>query len=410
MNEFIDTLTSIAVQGDVYRALAMAREHEERDPLRYHLGASAVYGAAKRVELCMTHAREAYQLAPEEPAVLQQYAVAHVLAESADLAEQYARLSVSRDSSVRSRRWLANVLLHIGKLDEAERLYSDILAADPGNVEARNGLGLLHWQMGDNAAALECFADAYVAAPDDPAALRHIVDMYVEAGWAIGAVALARITRAEHHREAVHVALDMMNLAIMRQISPDFSARELVVETPQTITGLVDNSRDLSSAVQLHIARMLLDSDHIDAARDIVERLRDQATSLSAADRATWHHVAGLLADQAGKPGDALVHYTAAVEGDHQRWDACSHAVTTLLQRGDEKSLAETERLLALVPGELKLFRHELLYNEAVFLQRAGRNQEASQHCRTILEMGGEHGPMADAARQTLRELEDAGK
>lgn len=410
MNKFIDTLTSIAVQGDVYRALAMAREYEEREPLRYHLGASAVYAAAKRVELCMAHAREAYQLAPEEPAVLQQYAIAHVLAESADLAEQYARLALMRDGSVRSRRWLANIFLRIGKLDEAERLYSEILASDPNNVEARNGLGLLHWQMGDNAAALECFADAYAAAPDDPSALRHLVDMYVEAGWAIGAVALARITQSEHHREAVNVALDMMNLAIMRQIAPDFAGRELVVETPQTISGLVGNSLGLSSAVQLHIARMLLESNHIDAAQAIVERLRNQIESLSVEDRATWHHVAGLLAEQAGKEDDALAHYTAAVDKDHQRWDACSNAVTTLLQRGDEKSLAEVERLLGLVPNELKLFRHELLYKEAVFLQRVGRNQEAGQHCRTIIEMGGKHGPMADVARRTLRELEEAEK
>lgn len=406
LEAFLDTLTSISVQGDIYRALSMAREHEHGDPLRYHLGASAVYAAAKRVEPCMEHARQAYEQAPQAALVLQQYALAHVLAHRVELAEDYARQAVACDDSVRSRRGLANILLHAGKLDEAEQLFSGILATDPGNVQARNGLGQVHWHRGENAAALEHFADAYAAAPEDPHALRHVIDMYVEAGWAIGAVALSRITRSRQHSDAVNITLDMMNLMIMRQIAPDFPGKGLIAETAQTITGLVDCSTSLSSAVQLHIARMLFDSKHLDATRTIVDRLRGQTGTLSAADRADWHYVTGLLAEEASQPDEALAHYTAAVEADGQRWDACCNAVTILLQRGGEAALAEAGRLLGLVPGELKLFRHQLLYNEAVFLRRAGRSDEAARHCRTIVEMTAGRGPMAELARHTLRELE----
>lgn len=410
MEAFVDELTSIARTGDVYRALSMARRYEDDDPLRHHLGCSAAFAVANQVDPCISHARAAFAVAPDNPVVLQQYAIAHLLAGDQDGAEKYARDALTRDDSVRSRRGLAHILLRRGKLDEAEELFRTILDLEPGNVQGRNGLGLVRLRRGDQASALEHFAEAYVSAPGDPTSLRNVINMYVEAGWAIGAVALARITRSGHHSDAVNVALDMMNVMISQQIAPDFPGKNLIAETEATITGLSQSSASLSPAVQVHIARMLFDTDHLQAVRAIAERLVD--APMDSSERGEWLYVRGLLAEKDADNEAALSHYSDALDADPRRWDACCNALTILLERdGDgtmDGAMEQAARLLAKVPPELKMFRHQLLFNEALYLRRIGKVEEATRHCQVILEMTGGAGPMAALAKQTLDEMRSA--
>lgn len=403
MEAFVDELANIARTGDVYRAVSMARRYESEDPLRHHLGCAAVFAVAGKADACMEHTHAAFALAPENPVVLQQYAVAHMLAGDPDSAEKHARNALVSDDSIRSRRGLAHILLRRGQLGEAETLFQAILDLEPGNVQARNGLGLVRLRQGDQASALEHFATGYVTTPGDPSSLRNLINMYVEAGWAIGAVALSRITRSGHHSDAVNVALDMMNVMISQQIAPDFPGKNLITETEETIDGLLQSSAGLSRAVQLHVARMLFDADHVPAVRTILDRLTDQP--MDNTERGDWLYLSGLLADKDGANEDALAHYSASVEADPRRWDACCNAVTILLDRDDDQAVKQAGALLGMVPPELKMFRHQLLFNEALFLRRIGKVEEATRHCQVILEMTGGNGPMAALAEQTLTEI-----
>lgn len=411
LEAFVDELSNIARSGDVYRALSMARRYADDDPLRHHLGSAAVFAIAGQNEPCMEHAQAAYAMAPDRSVVLQQYAVAYMLVGDQENAERHARTALTSDDSVRSRRGLAHILLRRGKLDESQAMFQAILDLQPKNVQARNGLGLVHLRRGDQASALEHFATGYVSAPADPTSLRNVINMYVEAGWAIGAVALSRITRSGHHSDAVKVALDMMNVMISQQIAPDFPGKNLITETEETIGGLLESSANLSRTVQLHIARMLFDAGHVSAVRTIVARLAELSaepsakSSMGRGERGDWLYLSGLLSERDGDNDAALERYSGALDADPRRWDACCNALTILLERDDDGAMAQAAALLAKVPPELKMFRHQLLFNEALYLRRIGKREEATRHCQIIVEMTGGRGQIGALAKQTLSEM-----
>lgn len=404
MEKFVDGLVAQVLEGDVDRAVSMVRAFRDEEPLRFHLGMAAIGAAREDAGQTFEHATAALAHERDNVLGLQFLALAWLLRGDSAQAERLARQALNRDDSFRSRRGLAQTLERVGKLDEAERTWRDVLDGDPMNAEALLGIGRVRWQRSDNAGALGAFADAYAANPGDPRPLRNVVKMYTEAGWAIGALALSRITRRGRHPDAVNALLDLMAVVVTSQLSDDFPGREAIGEVDEAVDGLVQSSASLSPAVQLHAAQMLVDTGRTGAVRAIVDRL--EARPLETSERAQWAYVAALLEEEDGDSEEALDRYVQAVDLDETRWDACTNAVSLLLARGDEGSLAEAARLLARVPSDLKVFRPQLLFNEAIYLKTTGRRDEARKHLELLREMTGGAGPLGRLVLEAIAELE----
>ena len=405
MESFVETLGALLRDGDGRRAFELAEEQGASDPVRRHVGLAVVAAHRNDAGATLTHARAAYELAPEEPVVLQQMAVAHLLRGDGDGAEHYARRAVNRDDGLRSRRGLANILLNLGRWDEAEAAYQAVMELEPDDVPALNGLGTVRFRRGDMPGALRWYARAFAIAPGDPDALRSITTMYREAGWALGAITLARITRGGEHPDDVSVALDMVSLLLSARFAAGIPARELVPGYDLIPTGLVERSAGLSPAVQLQAARALFDTGHLDAMRAVVRRVSGSAPSLSAEDRGQLDYLRGLLSEQDGDPEEALEHYTAAVTADSSRWDACCNAITLNLQREDAAAYEAVEGLLAAVDPELRRFRPQLIFNEAVYLKNVRRLDAARAAIERLMAITGGAGDVSRLAQEVLAEI-----
>jgi hypothetical protein len=79
--------------------------------------------------------------------------------------------------------------------------------------------------------------------------------------------------------------------------------------------------------------------------------------------------------------------------------------MTLLLDRGDPASLARAARLLDQIPAEVKGTAPQLLFNQPVYLHRAGRSAEARVDLERVLAATKGQGDLAGLARQLLEEV-----
>jgi len=86
-------------------------------------------------------------------------------------------------------------LASAGRLDAARACFERVLAANPGNADASNNLGVVHMQTGNVGAAIEMFERAHSANPLD----RQIRNNLIQAtdGFA------QALTLQKRHREAI---------------------------------------------------------------------------------------------------------------------------------------------------------------------------------------------------------------
>ena len=85
---------------------------------------------------------------PDDPRLLERqadiYATQPVLWPRA--ADLYRRLLVQRPGDLTLKNKLANIFLALRQIDQAEKLFQEVLAADPDNAEAHLGLGRFYLQ------------------------------------------------------------------------------------------------------------------------------------------------------------------------------------------------------------------------------------------------------------------------
>lgn len=375
----LDHLANLTAQGHAERARDLVAPFERVDPLRYRLGHASIAAAANDLEGLREHAAAAMKLAPEAPLALHAAAMSALLAGDGEQAERYARHALSLDDSTRSRRGLANILLRSGKLEDAERALREIVARAPGDGYALKQLGRVRAMRGDEAGALSYLAKAFAASPDDMEPVELAITLYRDAGWAIGALTLSRVTRQGVHPPEVNVLLDLIALMLMARISPDAPGREAFDASLEAAQGLVSESAKLSPAAQLRAARALVDTGRPAEALAVVRRVEGAIDA--AEDRAELAYVRGLAHDNAGDDDAALSAYEAAVEAHEGAWEAACNAVHVALKTGE---LERAGAVLARVPEELKRLRPQLLFNEAVWLVRSGRRDEARAHARHL--------------------------
>ena len=73
---------------------------------------------------------------------------------------------------------LATSLHHEGHLEQAERVYHDVLEQDPGNVDASHLLGVLCYQRGQHDVAIEWLQRAANDKQSDPSFFMHLGEVY----------------------------------------------------------------------------------------------------------------------------------------------------------------------------------------------------------------------------------------
>src|SRR5262249_32874405 len=105
------------------------------------------------------------------------------------LEERFERKAELLERSVRHagkepgpRLALAEVLLRLGQLDRAERLFRQVLEAHPGHPRAHLGLGLLAYQRGRWEESREQLTRSAEGAPDVKATRTKLVEVYERLG------------------------------------------------------------------------------------------------------------------------------------------------------------------------------------------------------------------------------------
>ena len=244
-----------------------------------------------------------------------------------------------------------------GKLPQAEKLYSDVLALRPDYFEALHMLGLLKVQNGDPASALRLMAGALQARPKSPEVLIN---------YSIVLDALGR-------REEALAALDTV-LSIKRRSVEAHNNRGALLEK-------LDRNVEALEAIE----RVLeIKPGHTDALYNrgsVLRKLGRQAEALKSFDRLLAikpdyfkaHNNRGLVLDALGRPEDALASYDRALAIAPDFVEALNNR-GNVLQRLERHQDAVTcyERALA-----LNRDFPEVLNNLGRSLAYMGRHQEA---------------------------------
>ncbi|MDE1149523.1 MAG: tetratricopeptide repeat protein [Azospirillaceae bacterium] len=254
------------------------------------------------------------------------------------------------------------IALHqAGRLDEAEPLYRQVLAAVPGQPDTCRLLGALYLQGGRPALAIAPLRAVLTANPDHAEALNNLRVAYAALGQVDQAVAFLRelvVARPQAVAPALVLATTLWQAGRPAEAVPHF--RQVVALAPGHADGWVGLARCLD-AVGLEAD----DGEEADAAYGRAIALTPQRADLLAAR--------GGLRDRQGRFDDAVVDLEAALALDggvalyhynlgHAlqgagRWDA---------------ALTAYERALALDPG-----LSDALLNLANTLMAAGRAREA---------------------------------
>jgi predicted O-linked N-acetylglucosamine transferase (SPINDLY family) len=218
-----------------------------------------------------------------------------------------------------------------GKLADAEKLYLQLMAAEPGEATARHLLGVVRAQQGRNREALELIGAALAIAPDAPEILSNYANVLKTEGRF--AEALAHYDRA---------------LAIRPDYVAAMAKRALVL-------------RDLGRL-----------DDALAAADQALAQNPNHAEALGSR---------GIILSDLGRHSEALAAYDRAVAfgpGHADLWS--NRALTLKTLRRPELALASVERALALQPDFV-----EALNNRGIILFALQRMAESvASHDRLL--------------------------
>lgn len=382
MEAFVTRLGALLDAGSLDQAEALILAEAQRHPARAALGRSALAAARQELPAQLEHAQQAHRLAPNEPIVWQYLALAQARSGDTTEAERSFRQAVSRDAGPRSLGALGNFLLTEGRFLDAHEAYARALERDPTHGQSLNGLATVRHRLGDRPGALRALASAYELAPQDSTPLNSLVNLFGEAGWQLGAIALARIERAGEVSDSVRLTLDLMCLKLLTQVLSAFPQASVHHDADEYVANLMESARSRPARVRLEVARALFDAERLQETGALLGSIATDA--LSSVERGRFHYLHGLLAEAIQSPDLALTAYSHALEEDSERWDACCNALNLLLERSSALAYAQREALLAKVPESIRARTPQLLYNEAMHLFSGGRVAEARQRLMRI--------------------------
>jgi predicted O-linked N-acetylglucosamine transferase (SPINDLY family) len=244
-----------------------------------------------------------------------------------------------------------------GKLDEAEKLYLQILEAEPGLFGPLNHLGLIRLQQGRNAEAAEFLAKALKIMPNDLGAL-------VNCGMALRAVG----------RPAEALTLFDEALKIQPNIPEALYNRGVVLNDLQRYEDAIE-ANDRVLVLRPDFAAAFINRGVALAA---VNRLDDALASYDRAlalqpGNAMALNARGLALRALRRPPEALENFERALAADPGFADARYNRAVALLQlQRFADALADFETVMAARPNDA-----ELLNNRGVTLWNLKRPAEA---------------------------------
>lgn len=402
-----DRVAALLAAGDRHAARALVEAVAASEPAGAELGRAAIALFDRDAQAVLEHARRAIDLGAVGPG--HQYsALGHLAAEDADAAIEDARKAVELEPSARARSNLASVLLATGHPGDASPILQQLRVEQPSDADVLLNLGIAASQLGDLGEAIVCYSQAFDRRPTDTRPLEQLLEMFADVGKWLGAAAALQLSRSGQPPPEVEVALDMVQVRLVQLIANGVPRRAVDDDTDRTIERLVANALARGPETQLAVARTLLDLDREADARKLVDAIveRHARTPLaSAAARALAMYLQGHLAARDGDRSRALELYAQSFANDARRIEACTAAISLLLEDGSADAFAAIPSWLERVPATDRQLDPGLVFNEAVFLARSERFGEARDRLERVLKLTDGDGPLAELASKLLGQL-----
>ncbi len=258
-----------------------------------------------------------------------------------------------------------------GRLPQAEKLYSDVLAVRPDYFEALHMLGLIKLQRRDLAGALRLMSDALQARPKSPEVLLD---------YAAVLDALGR------YEEALAV-FDKV-LSIKRRSMEAYNNRGIVLEklgrdedaleSFQSALAIKSNSADVHYNQGSVLAKL---GRHTEAFKSFERALAIRPAYAKA------HNHCGVTFLEMNRLDEAIACFDRALATEPNFIEAISNRGNALEKLGrSEDALKNYERALAINPAHA-----EVLYNRSNVLAALGRHQEALASCSQATNINPAH-------------------
>lgn len=396
MNELVDQVGRALAHGDVAGAEALVAKAADR-PADHALGLAVLALARRDLATAATQVERAKGLGAMGPALQLGAAIKLVSGDAAGAVDE-ARKAVAADPSTRNRAALGSILLAARRPSDALAILKQVAVEDPEGPDLQLSLGMAASQAHEYPDAIAAFSRAFEQAPTDGRPIEQLLVMFADVGRWLGAAAALELSRGVEQPPHIAVTLDLVMLQIMRAIAERYPQRGLAADPDAVVDRLIADALRRSPGVQLAAARSLLEINRLDEVKQLVDRLGK--IQLASDEVAILEYLRGYLAAEAKDHPRAIAHYARAVELDPRRGDACTNAISLLLQDGTPAAGAQIAGLLGRVePGQRA--QPDLMFNEAIFLARANRTADA----RKLLELLARDGKHAASARQVLAEL-----
>ncbi|MDX2090081.1 MAG: tetratricopeptide repeat protein [Kofleriaceae bacterium] len=392
-----DRVAAFLSIGDFDQAGRLVESFATSDPPAHAVGYAMLAIAKGDAATAMTQALRAVEL--KAGAVgHQQLALAQLLAGEPQAAVDSARRAVALDASIRHRSSLGTVLLAARRPQDAAGVLRQVVAEAPTHHEALVNLGNASVEIGDYATAITSYARAFDADPTKHQPIQNMMGMFAELGKWLGAIGALEMARANEPPPEVNLAFDIAVLQMLRLIGNGFPPPNVGDDADRAVENTLAHATGRSTKVQLEVVRVLADLGRKDQARALLDRIVRQP--LGTAEQALVLYLRGVFANN---PAEALALFEQSYGTDPTRIDAYVNASQILVEQGTPEALDKLEQLFASVPPERRT--PDLLLNEAVYLVKRNRRDEARVLLERVVRATNGGGRIGTVARQALREL-----
>lgn len=360
------------------------------------------------------------------------------MGEFAQAADWLAEAIVEHPENITYRLLLANLYIQEERVEDAIKLYNDVLDEDPDNESVHLRLGFLYTHLGEHQTAEDIFREL----------LKKNSDSY------FGHLSLARLLKqTEDYVEAADEYEKAMSLSWSKELAFElghlYSTQELYEEALRTYTTITDSDQlderaalsriqtllDLDRTaealeeleairnhsldpvkIDLIISKVLLRNKELDKARDILNRVNEQ-TGNSEAD-----YMLALLAFQE-EDFTAALHHLGEIEAEDEEFEEAVYLQTRIYQKlgnSDEaislleqhirseesrsplfyallssfyQAENENQRAISLMEQAVTLYRdnQQLLFEYGLLLEKSGLTEQAISAMQQVLELQPDH-------------------